>query len=236
MRWIHSLVDLLYPPLCLHCANTVEQRDASFCASCQSLLELIHPDERCPHCFSPQYHVENKLCLHCKQRYPVLNHIAAAFDYIGPAATLVKKMKYSNQPHLAKGAAGYMVAQFLQLNWSLPDMIIPIPMPLTHWIERGYNQSELLAQHFSNIIGCPVQNALERRSGDYSQAGLTLEQRKALNSDKFYLKNNVNITDKTILLIDDVMTSGSTMRQCAEVLFDAYASSIYGLTLCRAIK
>ena len=67
--------------------------------------------------------------------------IAAAFDYVGPAASLVKKLKYGNQPYLVKGMAGYLVAQFNELQWPFPDAIIPVPLSFSHWLERGYNQS-----------------------------------------------------------------------------------------------
>lgn len=230
------MIDLVYPPLCLHCSAVIDGESPLFCPPCQSLLEMISHHERCPYCFSPDYSLSQRYCPQCSKRPPVLYRIAAVFDYVGPAATLVKKMKYSNQPHLAKGGGAFLAAQFLKLEWPIPDVVIPVPMALTHWIDRGYNQSELLAQQFTDIIGCPMQNALKRHSGDYSQAGLSLNQRKELNGERFCLRENLQFHDKTILLIDDVMTSGSTLRKCAEVLFASYPKAIYGLTLCRAIK
>lgn len=231
-----SLEDLIYPPLCLHCNTAICGETALFCPSCQLLLEMISPEERCPHCFSPDYVVSRHHCPHCIKRPPVLYRMAAVFDYVGPAATLVKKMKYSDQPYLAKGGGAFLAAQFLQLGWPIPDAVIPVPMAIMHWIDRGYNQSELLAQQFAEIMGCPMKNVLKRHSGDYSQAGLSLHQRKELSGERFCLKENQPFHDKTLLLIDDVMTSGSTLRKCAEVLFASYPQSIYGLTLCRAIK
>lgn len=235
-RLNQSLIDLVYPPLCLHCSRPICGKAALFCPSCQTLLEIIPHQERCPFCFSSDYSVSRRSCPHCVKQPPVLYRIAAVFDYVGPAATLVKKMKYSDQPYLAKGAGAFMAAQFINLEWAIPDVVIPVPMALTHWIDRGYNQSELLAEQFANIIGCPVLNALKRHSGDYSQAGLSLSQRKELGAEKFCLRENLQLHDKTILLVDDVMTSGSTLRKCAEVLFASYPKVIYGLTLCRAIK
>lgn len=231
-----SLIDLVYPPLCLHCSTAICGKKALFCSSCQSLLEIIRHEERCPYCFSPDYVMSRHLCPHCIKRPPVLFRIASVFDYVGPAATLVKKMKYSDQPYLAKGGGAFLVAQFLKLEWPIPDVVIPVPMSITHWIDRGYNQSELLAQQFTDILGCSMQNALKRHSGDYSQAGLSLDQRRELSAKRFCLLENRQFHDKTILLIDDVMTSGSTLRKCAEVLCASYPKSIYGLTLCRAIK
>lgn len=162
--------------------------------------------------------------------------MAAAFDYVGPAATLVKRMKYSDKSYLAEGLAGYLAGQYLNLNWPLPDVIVPVPIAFTHWIQRGYNQSQLLAQHLARVLDCPVQEALKRKSGDYSQAGLTRKQRMELNGNRILLKKDQNLQDKCILLIDDVATTGSTLRKCAEVLMEDCPASIYGLTVCRSIK
>jgi predicted amidophosphoribosyltransferase len=83
---------------------------------------------------------------------------------------------------------------------------------------------------------CPVIPALRRRSGDYSQAGLNQAQRLQLTGSNFELKKGHQFHDKKILLIDDVLTTGSTLRKCAEQLYATYPSNIYGLTFCRAIK
>lgn len=231
-----AFINLLYPPLCLHCQEVKRNETHLLCDSCVELLELIDPSERCPQCFSADYCSNKRLCSVCLQRPPLLNGIAAAFDYVGPAASLVRKLKYSNQPHLAKGCAAYLAAQFLRLNWPLPDIIVPVPIALTHLFERGYNQSLELSRYFAETLNRPVLEVLTRKSGDYSQAGLSRQQRCQLNHAYFRLKERAQLQDKSILLIDDVTTTGSTIRQCAEVLMEACPASIYGLTFCRAIK
>jgi ComF family protein len=162
--------------------------------------------------------------------------VGAAFDYLGPAATLIKKLKYGNQPHLAAGAAAFLVAQLDRLEWPLPHAIVPVPLSLTHWIDRGYNQSQLIAEKMSEFLNVPVLNVLKRYSGDYSQAGLSLSQRRELEGKSFKLKNSFPIRDKTLLVIDDVMTSGSTLRKCGEALLEGYPGDLYGLAFCRAVK
>ena len=232
----NAFLNLVYPPLCLYCRETVQDEKHPLCHSCLSLLELIDPHERCPHCFSSQFCVEKRLCPECLRKPPMLNGIGAAFDYAGPAACLIRKLKYADLSYLADGCGAYLAAQFLQLGWPMPDVLIPIPIAMTHWIERGYNQSLLLAQSLSKILDRPVQEALIRKSGDYSQAGLSRKQRLELDGNLFHLKKSQNLADKNILLIDDVMTTGSTLRKCAESLQEECPSTIYGLAVCRAIK
>lgn len=139
-------------------------------------------------------------------------------------------------PHLAKGASAYLTAQFLLLDWPLPDVIVPVPISFTRWFQRGYNQSFLLASGLGEMINRPVQEALLRKSGDFSQAGLNHRQRISLSGETILMKKHQGLQDKCILLIDDVMTTGTTMHKCAEALSEECPGRIYGLTLCHAIK
>jgi predicted amidophosphoribosyltransferase len=81
-----------------------------------------------------------------------------------------------------------------------------------------------------------MESALIRKSGDYSQAGMDRKQRKTLTRDTLLLKKGHDLRDKRILLIDDVMTTGSTLQRCAEVLYEGCPAEVYALTFCRAIK
>src|SRR5438128_1289819 len=109
-----SFLHLLFPPICLHCNKMLGQAKHILCEDCLPLLELIDPIERCPYCFSSTYCPEQRVCEECQKRAPVLDRIAAAFDYVGPAATMLKQLKYGNQKHLARGCSSYMAAQFLR--------------------------------------------------------------------------------------------------------------------------
>jgi competence protein ComFC len=230
-----SFLNLLFPPICIHCSHVLKDATHIVCEECLLSFELIDPGERCPFCFSSDYCAEQRVCNECQKIAPVLHRIASAFDYLGPAATMLKQLKYGNQKYLARGCAGYLAAQFLRLDWPMPDVIIPVPITFNHWIQRGYNQCDLLAQPLGEILQCPVMNLLKRKSGDYSQAGLDRDQRMQLSGISFELRKEHPLYDKTILLIDDVMTTGTTLRKCAEQLYATHPASIYGLTFCRAI-
>lgn len=229
---IRSFRDLLFPPLCLHCRKLVWEKEAHLCSNCTSKLELISPSDRCPRCFSEDYIPNHSSCPACRKLGSPLQKVAAACHYGGPAASIVRNMKYQNHPYLSKGAGALMVAQFCQLEWPLPDVIVPVPLSLTHWLERGYNQSKLLAEIIAKYLDRPLEEPLKRYSGDYSQAGLSYRQRINLSSKTFALKKHYNLYDKRILLIDDVMTTGSTCRRCAEVLYEGCPTEIYALTFC----
>lgn len=231
-----SLLHLAYPPLCLHCSQSVSEGNQLFCPACLELLVLIDSAERCPYCFSAEYCPEERLCTECLLRNPVLCGIASAFDYAGPAATLIRSMKYGNLPYLAKGAGAYAVAQFLRLDWPMPDCVIAVPMALSRRLDRGYNQVKLLGKSIATILDRPFYDALGRSSGDFSQAGLSRQQRMNLKATSFFMRENRDLAGRCILLVDDVMTTGSTLRACAQVLMEQSPSAIYGLTVCRTIR
>lgn len=230
-----AFVHFVYPSTCLHCTLPHPHGQGHFCMSCMAQLELIDPQERCPYCFSGDYDPERRICYPCFMEAPPLKKCAAAFDYQGPAATLVSKMKYANMPYLAKGAGAYLAVQLMNLGWPLPDVIVPVPLTLVHRISRGFNQSLLLAESLGKIVNRPVQQVLRRRLLDHSQAGMTKQQRLRLDASAFSLKKRADIRDKVVLLVDDVMTTGRTMNCCAEVLYSGFPKAVYGLSLCRAM-
>jgi competence protein ComFC len=179
---------------------------------------------------------DDACCRECRRQPPITERAAAVFDYMGPAATFVKQMKYGGLSYLAQGGGAYMAMQMIKLDWPLPDLIIPMPMPSLKRLERGYNQSALLAESLGKLIGRPVKDIIKRSNGDYSQAGLNHQQRLMLKNDRFKLiKKEIKLYDQNILLVDDVMTTGRSLYCCAEALSAAYPAKIYALTLCRAI-
>lgn len=230
-----SFSHLLFPPACLHCQEEMDESFRIFCKTCQEELTLIEPKVRCPYCFSDEFDPNNESCCStCRQKPQFLHRTAAAFDYEGPAATLIKQLKYQGQPYLAQGAGAFLAMQFLHLNWPMPDCVVPMPMARLREFERGYNQSRLLAEAVASILGCPLLDVLSRKSGDFCQAGLSYQQRMQLGSDAFSIKKDIKLHDKCILLIDDVMTTGSSLQRCAEALLELCPEHIYALTVCRA--
>lgn len=225
--------DFIYPPLCLYCQAFRESRHKQLCQACFNSLELLDPLERCRNCFVFLEDPSLKICLKCRASLPSYHNACAAFLYEGAAAALVKAMKYSNQPYLADGIASLMALQFHQMQWPLPDIIVPVPISLGRLFVRGYNQSLLLGQNLGRILKVPVRNLLKRRLGDHSQAGLSSKQRLSLNVSTFYLKKSSAIRDLRILLVDDVMTTGSTINACSLALIEGFPAEIYVIAACR---
>ncbi len=235
----HSCRALLYPAICLHCRKDLEANcETAFCQDCQAACQLLDPLEHCLLCFAPLEITpcHRTTCADCKRYFSPISAKAAAFPYAGPAASLVKNIKYQGQFYLAEGAAAFLTAQYCRLEWPMPEIITCVPGPKLRQLERGFNQSQLLAQAIAKNLNCLCKELLARRHGSFSQANLNRKQREALNSQHFYRKEDIDIRDKVILLIDDVTTTSRTLESCAKVLAAGFPKSIYALTLCQTIE
>lgn len=224
-----AVLDWIYPSSCIHCEQ--KTLDQSLCSECVDLLQPLNPSEHCKGCFVES---DVRFCKECLSTERPFDRIGAVFDYLGPGPTLIKRMKYGRQTWLATSIAAWMVQYHTEvLRWPLPDLIVPAPMAWNKRFLRGFNHSELIAQEMGKFLSVPVSTTLKRRAGDFSQAGLKKEQRVALSNQSFFVKKPESLYDKRILLIDDVMTTGTTLRRCGEALLEGCPVSIDALTFCR---
>jgi ComF family protein len=153
-------------------------------------------------------------------------------EYEGPLRKLIHEFKYSGVSQLA-AKLGPMMSGAMPREQRF-EAIVPMPL---HWrkrLERGFNQSELLAKVLSKRTGIPVVNALRRRKSTTPQAGLTRAQRRTNVAGAFEADERERIDGRHVLLIDDVLTTGATASACAAVLKRAGARRVTVLTLARA--
>jgi ComF family protein len=153
-------------------------------------------------------------------------------EYEGPLRKLIHEFKYSGVTPLA-GKLGPLLSGALPREQKF-DVIVPMPL---HWrkrLERGFNQSELLAKFLSERTGIPVAVGLRRRKSTAPQAGLTRAQRRTNVAGAFEVDQRDRIDGRHVLLIDDVLTTGATASACAAVLKRAGARRVTVLTLARA--
>ncbi len=230
---VSSIVHLVFPSKCLHCGQLLYPQSSTLCGACSQQLNICQGDGRCSACFD---FLDEDGCESCAEAPSLFIKMGAAFDYEGVAASLVKSLKYGNRPHLAKGMAAFLVAQLHRLEWPLPDALVPIPISLSRSIQRGYNQSALLAEAMGQFINRPVWPLLKRYEGNFSQAALNFYDRKQLKQNRFHLKSQqLDFKNKRLLLIDDVTTTGVTLQQCAEALLQSTPASLYALTFCKTM-
>lgn len=239
------LLNVLFPPRCAGCRTWSEPL---FCEACRYDLEVIAPPF-CASCGAPfdalAKVLPDSLCSLCRDnryhRAPLLSARRAPFEYSGPIREAIHSLKYRGKTALA--------APLAELIWSYArsepaiaqalvsfELIVPIPLhPLRQW-RRGYNQSTLLAHELSLLTGIPSAQVLSRTRHTLPQIELNSDERAGNVRGAFSVNEKLwpeQADAQTVLLIDDVMTTGSTLQECARVLKSCGAGEVYALTLAR---
>ena len=240
--WFHSApkqywqaaIDLLFPPQCISC----QRIGWNLCPLCaQSVSPPTGP--LCRRCGRMQSNASETCALCTRIHDWALTRVRAATLFQGPIHPAIHALKYDGKKELAAPLARYLVTVLHQMEYGhkeIPiDFIVPVPLHAERMRERGYNQAELLAQAVSNTIGIPMlSQGLTRIQFDKSQVNLSFEERQLNVQNAFH--SDADLAQKSILLIDDVYTTGATLNACAKALRRAGAINVVGLTLSMPVK
>ncbi len=220
-----SLLDLLFPPRCVSC----KRLGAWLCARCRQSVEFVAPP-LCVHC--GRGIDSGTECASCRSRRLALDGLRAAAYFGGPLRDAIHAFKYSGVRELA-GPLGDILYEGYQRYSLNVSLLVPVPLHKARHSQRGFNQSLLLAQELAARGGMPVsQRGLLRTRDTPSQVGLDAAGRRK-NVQGAFAWQGPSLQGQSVLLIDDVCTTGATMEACAAALFSAGAPSVWGLTLAR---
>lgn len=203
-----------------------------FCPDCRALLHPVR-EPRCPGCGGT---LDGMLasCSKCMQEeLRPWSYALAVYDYRGAGRELVRAFKFSDHPELARPLS-QLAAPLLRECGEPIDLIVPVPLHVTRCWTRGYNQSLLLAQLCAAELGVPCVEALRRTRRTPHQAGLSREKRLKNLKNAFTVCNAASIAGKNVWLLDDVLTTGTTLNEAAETLRAAGAGPIRILVIARA--
>jgi len=221
--WDRAL-DLVFPPRCVSC----DAFGAFICARCRA--DMIPAEgPRCLTCWMPVS--PSRPCRRCRSHRLVLREVRSAFVYDAAARDAVLALKFRGLSAVAPLMARSM-AQCLT-DWDPPvESIIPVPLSGHRRRLRGYNQSELLANELSRLTGLPLaRRALVRPHATSPQARLAGDARRR-NVVSAFAPGKL-VPEGSVLLIDDVITTGATLDACARVLLNAGVNAVYALTFAR---
>jgi competence protein ComFC len=171
------------------------------------------------------------LCVTCRQGIRAFDHAYAFGSYEGPLQKLIHLFKYGKVESLAR-PLGELILRALPRDLDV-DHVIAIPMHWRKQWQRGFNQAALLAEPVARRYGLKLSGNLRRVRYTESQASLDEQSRRANLKNSFAVRRPEEITGSRILLVDDVFTTGATLRVAAEVLKNAGASHVTVLTLAR---
>jgi len=223
------LLDILMPQRikCIVCGKDVG--DFEICDKCDKDLPYII-GKTCVKC---GINSANDLCIECKDASHKFIQNFSIFVYKDIIQKLIIKFKQSGYKNIGEVLAVKMLERFKELDIPF-DLIVPIPIHSNREKERGFNQSVILAQEIAKYYGRFDENVISRIKDTPHQTGLSKENRKINLDNAFKVLNKAKVKGKTILLIDDIYTTGSTLNECAECLYKSGADKVYGLCLARA--
>lgn len=171
-------------------------------------------------------------CWRCRGRDLPFTRVAGAVRYLGPARALVKALKFGGETKLAVPIAEAMARRCRLAGIPACHLIMPVPIHDVRRRERGFNQAELLGRELSTPLGVPmVVGALRRIRPTAPQSGLRMRERWDNPKGAFAVTNAV--AGKWVLLVDDVMTTGATLGECARVCRESGAERVYALVFAR---
>lgn len=213
---------------CIVCGKEIVKNSKySMCKQCLDSLPYI--TKCCNKC--GESIKSGTICLNCKQNLPKINRNFSIFKYEPPISTLITNLKFKNQKYLAKYLSNFLVDKFLEMEIEV-DYIIPVPISEKRFKVRKFNQTELLCSTFEKELNIKIENNLVARVKDTpNQTSLNRRERLINLKDCFKVLNKQKVKGKTILIVDDVYTTGATINEIATVLFNAKAKAVYGLTV-----
>ena len=229
-----ALLSLFYPAHCAACGCRLPgegSKEGVICDECRKSI-LPPPAHCCPTCSHPMAGIF--LCPNCDGRRWHLSVIVAACRYEGIVRELIQRFKYGRDQSLICLLGDLLVTALEdpRIKGKEFDVIVPVPLHSLREREREFNQSELLASRLAKKLGIPVIRALKRTRATAPQAGFDRTRRMENLEGAFALKRAIP-SDATILLVDDVTTTGTTLDACAAILREEGASEVCAVTIAR---
>ncbi len=229
-RWVHVsrlALDWLFPPRCAGCGDL----GIVWCAKCQAGVSLI-AQPLCEHCGLPMH--QSARCAACANHRYVFTSSRSWGVYAGELRQAILSLKHRSNAGLGAVFAKFLVQMFQTQDWNI-DLLIPIPLGPQRLRQRGYNQIDLLARPFAELAGLRyADSVLIRRHETLPQFELNAAQRWE-NLHGSFVADPAPLAGLSVLVIDDIMTTGATLDSAAQALREAGAKKVYAITLARAL-
>ncbi len=234
MKFINFILDFVYPPVCINCKTILNtfSKERYICKKCKNNFEFLDIIG-CKIC-GRSTGTDKEFCNICEVAPNIsFNKNYSLFPYDDVYKSFIYKLKYGLDKRYSYLMSMLMYEYIIQNNlFKDIDIITCVPMHKSKERKRGFNQSALLAKQLSSLLNIPYKQTLIRNKNTVPQSSLRLEDRFKNLSTVFVLNKNTNVSNKNILIIDDIYTSGATISECSNQLIANEAKNIYALTFC----
>lgn len=231
-----NFINLIYPLHCASCKKPLDPENSSvICGHCVGLIKP-NPAPYCIYC-GRSVDTAGCACDDCLKNRPAFSRALSACLYEGALKELILQFKYKGKLALSDDLSNF-VSDFLYDNPDMlegVDMVTFVPIGTDRMMKRGFNQSKILAKRLSDSYGIPIADCIEKTASTKNQNELSRQERLSNLKGAFRAKGAVDLTGLTILIVDDVMTTGATLNECAIALLKAGAKNARCLTLARGL-
>lgn len=223
MKLKDLFLDLLFPKFCLGCGQEGEW----LCAKCLAKVVAVQT-QVCPTC--GRISAKGKYCVKCRQASGLKGIIISGYYEEGPLKEIIHNFKYNHIMAMAE-LLSFLMAQALKNNLPGRDCLLTaVPMHFLRKSQRGYNQAEVLAQNVANRLHLPTDFYLLKKShSTLPQVKTSGKKRRENVKNSFQIRPEVSLAGRRLILVDDVTTTGATLKECACLLKKAGAKEVWGL-------
>ena len=226
------VLDFALPPRCAGCGAIVDEVH-SFCPPCWTQVHFLG-ESGCATCGMPLEATDAELCGGCIAQPPRIQRTRSAVAYDDLSRSIALRLKYGRKVALARTMARYMAPLIRE---SEEPILVPVPLHRTRLWQRGFNQAALVANELAKATGYRSDPHLLRRlKRTPALKGMSLTQRRKVVAGAFKVNPAAELAGHTVVLIDDVLTTGSTANACAKALQQAGAGRVELVSWARVIK
>ena len=239
---IHHIADavgrVIFPPRCVLCDELLEPGQTWLHPQCEKDIFRVQ-EPVCMHCGRPVLAEGEEFCPDCKRKKNgsfSFRQGKALFVYQGRIKKAMYRFKYANRREYAAYFAVYADEKYGEwLRKIAPEAIVPVPMYGKKQRKRGYNQAELLARECAKIMNIPYFDTLEKFKENREQHSIKASERAKNVKGVYRIIDKELVCDKNILIIDDIITTGHTLGECAKILIKKGCKSVDCAVLCSVI-
>ncbi|MDD5085621.1 MAG: ComF family protein [Candidatus Omnitrophica bacterium] len=234
-RYIEAFIRLFYPAYCHVCGRQLNLDEWAVCGRCLTKVKHLKKP-LCRRCGLelPPYARKGWLCNRCRGRKTAYDRLWVPFAYEGAVQTMLRAIKFRKKRGLIRVFRPLLEGSIVELRKERIDFIIPVPLDGKRKRIREFNQSALLAKEAGRLIEKPVrEDILRKKRHTEPQSILSRQKRFANVRDAFGVLRPSLVKGKDILLVDDIITTGSTVNECARILKGCGAKNVHVLALAR---